>query len=125
MTTDTTHRGRRDIWDWVLRAVAILSLVVSGVVAAQTHSYVACKRRYDDRSAKATAARADAADHDRSAENAMWQAFADASDPNKVPPAQARQYAADAFTKFLRDRATANRQRTDNPPPAPPSEVCH
>lgn len=116
-------RGR-DAWDWAVRIAAGLALVVSFGLGVVQYRYQWCKAGYDDRAARAAAARAAAAEQDRQAEDAMWQAFADAADPSKVPPVQARDYAKAAFARFLSSREQAREQRADNPLPAPPSQVC-
>ena len=108
-----------------VQVVALLALLLSVYVGVKQYRLASCLASYNDRSAKATGARTEAAERDRAAQDAMWQAFADAGDPQKVPPAQAQAYAKAAFEKFLKDRAQANAQRASNPLPAPPSEVCH
>lgn len=109
----------------MVQIVALVALVLSVYVGVKQYRLASCLASYNDRSAKATAARTVAAERDRNAQDAMWQAFADAGDPQKVPPAQASAYAKAAFEKFLKDRAQANEQRAKNPLPAPPSQVCH
>lgn len=121
------------VWRWLdspaarrfMQLLAVISLVLSLFVLARQNSLTNCLSRYNDRAAKATAARTAAAEQDREAQDKMWQAFADAGDPNKVPPDKARDYAATAFKEFLLSRAEANLRRSQNPLPAPPSEVCH
>lgn len=108
----------------MVQLVAVIALILSGYIGFRQYSLASCLADYSDRSARSSAARADAAEHDRQAQDAMWQAFADASDPAKVPPEKAHEYADAAFKSFLADRVEANRQRANNPPPAPPSQVC-
>lgn len=107
-----------------VQVMAALALFLSVFVGVKQYRLATCLADYNDRSAQATAARTEAAERDRAAQDRMWQAFADAGDPAKVPPAQARKYAADAFQTFLKERAEANKRRAQNPLPAPPSEVC-
>ena len=107
-----------------IQVVAVASLLLAVSVAGKQYSLTDCLARYQDRSAKATGARTEAAERDRLAQDALWQAIADASDPAKVPPSQAGAHVRKAFAAFLAARESANRQRAENPAPAPPSEVC-
>lgn len=109
----------------VMTLLAVASMGLSVFVLAKQYQLTDCLAAYNDRSAQATGARTEAAERDRSAQDRMWQAFADAGDPAKVPPDQAQAYAKAAFERFLKDRAEANKQRAQNPLPAPPSQVCH
>ncbi len=110
--------------DLVVKVVAIIALVLSLIGLWRWNELAGCLASYADRSARATGARSDAAERDRLAQDALWQAIADASDPAKVPPAQAGDYVRKAFATFLAARAEANKKRAENPPPAPPSEAC-
>lgn len=122
----------RRAWSWlgtsaaarVTQVIAIGSLLLSFFVLGKQVSLTSCVAAYNDRASAATAARVIASEQDRRAEDDMWQAFADAADPSKVPPAQARQHATDAFNQFIATRADARRQRAENPFPAPPSKAC-
>lgn len=120
----TTKTRLLDLIDALVRIVLVGVVVAGGVVTYQWQEFAACVADYQDAAAESTRARSAAADQDRAAEDAMWQAFADAGDPTKVKPAEAQQYARAAFQKFLRERADARRQRADNPLPAPPSRTC-
>ncbi len=108
----------------VVQVVAAAALVLSVFVGVKQYRLASCLADYNDRSARATGARTEAAEQDRQAQDRLFQAFSDASNPAKVPPAQARQYAQAAFKRFLEERAEANEQRARNPFPAPPAEVC-
>ena len=126
-TTQAQTRPRWRRWlnlDTANRALTLLLLAFVGYHAVNYQNYVECVAAYQDRQAASNAARAAAADLDRGAEDDMWQAFADAGDPTKVPPAQAREYARAAFEKFLRIRSDARQQRAKNPLPEGPSEAC-
>ncbi len=114
-------------WDWgeVATRVALVAVVLVGTaVVAGWKEFSECVADYQDKAAAATRARAAAADTDRQAEDDMWQAFADAGDPTKVPPAEAQAYAKKAFQAFLKQRADARRQRAASPLPAGPSNTC-
>lgn len=124
MTTSLRRAIPADPWDLAVRIVAMLSLLASIAFGVRYYGYTACQAAWSDKTARSAAARTEAAEADRRAQDRMWQAFADASDPTKVPPGQARQYARDAFNRFLADRAEADRKRAENPAPRPPSEVC-
>ncbi len=121
-----TGAVRKTWWalDVAVKVVAIVALLLSLVGLWRWNELGNCLADYADRSAAATGARADAAERDRLAQDKLWQAFADASDPGKVPPGQAGDFVRKAFAQFLSDRADANRQRAENPPPPPPAEVC-
>lgn len=107
-----------------VQVVAALALLLSIFVGVKQYRLASCLASYNDRSAKATGARAEAAERDRAAQDALWQAIADTTDPNKVPPGHANAHIKQAFITFLAAREEANRQRRENPAPAPPSEVC-
>lgn len=110
--------------DVTVKVAAVASLVLAIVVGVRQYELASCLADYNNAAAAATSARSAAADQDRQAEDAMWQAFADASDPKKVPPAQAQKYAMDAFNRFLASRRSAQDQRAHNPLPRPPSQTC-
>lgn len=116
-------RGR-DAWDWAVRVAAGLALVVSFGLGVVQYRYQACKARYDDRAARASAERAEAAERDRLANAAVWRAIGEAFDPAVVPPARAGQHVKAAIQTFNVEREATDRQRSENPPPAPPSQVC-
>jgi deoxyribodipyrimidine photolyase len=111
----------RSIADWVLKIAVLVSLVVGLVTSARLTSYVHCQARYNQQAALATQARSAAYEQDRQAEDAMWNAFAEAS---KLPPDQARQKSREAFETFIRLRAEATQRRKDHPLPPPPNETC-
>lgn len=120
------------MWSWLdskavtraIQVVAILSLLSAFFVGLRQYKLADCLADFADRNAKATSARADAAERDRLAQDRLWQAFADATNPQKVPPAQAGDHVRKAFAQFLQDREAANKQRAQNPPPPPPAQVC-
>lgn len=119
-----TFITRENVLDVVNRVLTLVVLVITCYVLVQYRGFSECVATYDDQAARAGQARAAAADQDRQAEDAMWQAFADAGDPTKVKPADAQAYAKAAFQKFLAQRASARKQRTEHPLPAGPSQVC-
>lgn len=129
-TAAATGRRRRplitraNVVDVVNRFLTLVVLVMTCYVLVQYRGFSECVAKYDDQAARSTQARSAAADQDRQAEDAMWQAFADAGDPTKVKPADAQAYAKTAFEKFLNQRASARKQRADHPLPASPSQVC-
>ncbi|TAK89378.1 MAG: hypothetical protein EPO06_12005 [Burkholderiaceae bacterium] len=104
--------------------VALAALILSVFIGVQWRNFVNCLANYNDQYAAVTATRAAAADRDRAAEDAMWQAFQDAGNPAKVPPAQARQYAREAFDRYLAARQQARDDRARNPLPSPPKQAC-
>lgn len=131
-----THR-RRWVWrgrpiitkanalDVLNRVLTLVILVVVGIEINSYREFTTCVARYDDQSARANAARSQAAQQDRDAEDAFLQALQDAGNPAKVPPAGAQKYAQAAFATYVNQRADTNRQRALHPLPVGPSQVCH
>lgn len=108
----------------VVQAAAAAALLLSILIGVKQYTLASCLADYNDRSARATGARAEAAERDRAAQDRLWQAVDDSMNPQKVAPAQARDHVRAAFVQFLADRRAANEQRANNPPPAPPSQAC-
>lgn len=108
----------------LVQLAAVASLILATVLAIKQYQFTGCLASYNEAFAKSSAARAAATEADRKAEDDMWQAFADAGNPQKVPPAEARKYAADAFQRYLKQRQQAREDRARNPLPAPPSQRC-
>jgi hypothetical protein len=115
---------RAQVRDGVTRFMILLALVVVGYVLIQYREFAECTARYNDAQAVSTRARAAAADRDRAAEDALWQAVADSGNPQVVPPDQAQKHIEKAFALFIQQRNQAREERARNPLPPGPSQVC-
>lgn len=125
-----------------LMGMALVSLILSVVIAVQYRSVLDCQQRYAESSATSTAARAAAAAEDRAADGADRQADdADRRAFRKVVAAiavQDQKASAVAFTELVstyaatdaaraetaKTRVETERKRALNPPPPPPSRRC-
>lgn len=102
--------------------IAVLVSLVVGVTAAVQHRALAnCLAAYNDRSAKAAAARNLSAEADRVALDNLFFAIDDAQ---RLPPDVAKARLQDAFNAYVASRRTSDKNRRENPLPSPPAEVC-
>jgi hypothetical protein len=96
-----------------LQLVAALSMILAIVVGMKQYSLASCLQDYQDASAKAAAARTQAAEQDRQAQDALFESIA--NDPrNSIA----------ALRAYNASRAGADQKRKDNPPPELPSITC-
>lgn len=98
------------IADWVFRVIALISLLAATLVGAQQYRLASCLARYTEASNRSTAARAEAADADRQAQDAMYRAIAET-------PGAGRE----ALRQYLETRRQADAQRAAHPVPPPPT----
>jgi hypothetical protein len=122
--------GAASVWRWldsraatrVIQVVAIVSLLLALFVGLRQYSLADCLSRYADDNAKASAQRLLAAEQDRKA----WDdVISEVAAARSAPPGEGGKRVAEAFDRYLQQRAEADEQRRRNPPPAPPSERCH
>ncbi len=105
-----------------IQIVAILSLFLAIGVGVRQYSLADCLARYSDDNARSSTQRIAAAEQDRQALDEMIGGIAAAR--SAASPQEAQRMVSGAFDKYLVARAEADRQRAENPPPAPPSERC-
>ena len=100
------------------RAVSLLVLLSSvGVVwlGVQDSQRADCTARYNERSAQSQQARAEAAEHDRDALEALVRSLVDDN------TADGRQQ----VERYLTEIEKTDQERRDNPVPPPPADLCH
>ncbi|MER7280430.1 hypothetical protein ABT369_38935 [Dactylosporangium sp. NPDC000244] len=97
----------------VVQVVAVLSLLLAITVGVKQYSLASCLQDYQDANAQVNAERAAAAEQDRKAQDALFEAIA--NDP---------QNAVVALRAYNTARGEADRKRQQNPPPPPPSLKC-
>lgn len=93
--------------------VALVALILSIGVGIKQYQLSNCLAKYNDAASRATQARLLAADEDRAAQDDMFRAVA--ADPRS---------AIRAIKAYNEARASADKQRSEHPYPAPPSETC-
>ncbi|MFY1686508.1 hypothetical protein [Plantactinospora sp. WMMB782] len=96
-----------------VQLVAVVALLLSIYIGIEQRQLTACLAEYNEANNRVTAARYQAAEQDRQAQDAMFRAVAD--DPRSAL-GQIRQY-----TEL---RAQSDEQRRQNPLPSPPSQRC-
>lgn len=100
-------------------AVAVVSLVISGVNEASNRNFrnhqgrvTACQAQYNEAVVAVVAARADAAAQDRDTLDNLMKTVATATTGEQVSA---------ALQKYIRDRKAADEQRARSPLPKPPN----
>lgn len=120
---------RQRVVGWVVLAAAIVALVVAAVTGIQQARYARCQAGVNEALIQVQTARADAAEQDRQSDRDESAATAELI--RTVFTAESRQATIDAYAAYRvtldeisAKRAEAEKQRTENPLPAPPSEIC-
>lgn len=115
--------------------VALGALLLAGYVLVAHLDLTRCVASYNEASARANSARAEAADQLNAANSLGVQAeddlWAAVNADQSLPPAEQKAAGQKAFTEFLQRRAEAERlrrvaaaDRAKHPLPAPPSQRC-
>ncbi len=115
--------ARKTWWalDVAVKVVAIVALLLSLFGLYRWNELGNCLASYNNQASASTGARIEAAERDRKALTDLVSAIANARGATREDAA-ARVNAA--FDVYVRTLAESDRARKDNPPPAPPSQVC-
>jgi len=97
----------------IIQVVAVVALVLSVWFGIQQYQLTKCQASYAEASNASQRARADAAEVDRKAQDALFKAVAD--NPRTAVP---------AIREYNDARAEADKQRAANPIPPAPSTKC-
>jgi hypothetical protein len=103
-----SRQAARTVW-----FVAVVALLLSVWFGVQQYQLTKCQARYAEKSNTSQRARAEAAETDRRAQDALFRAIAD--DPTS---------AIASLRAYNQSRGIADAQRARNPVPAPPSTNC-
>ena len=99
--------------DIAWKIMAAVALALSVTIGVRQYQMTQCQARYNEASNASQRARAQAAEADRQAQDAMFTAVA--ANPRG---------AIAAIRQYNQARAAADAQRASNPVPPPPSETC-
>lgn len=101
-----------------VQLIAIASLVLASVVGVRQYALASCLAEYADAHARANTARIEAAEQERAADSKLWAEIAEGMRTADGPRVRRAVEDRDAA------RVEGDRQRRENPPPAPPSQRC-